>query len=172
MQITSSLMKFQKCKCSYKLIEIEINWFSLGIIDLYQLPAASCYLRNGLCTITQTLHKQGSFMSSEISSGCRLGALLFSTPLGCPASRKGLQPPAAQGCRREAGFSAGLAAELAMTDPHRWASKEMRRSYTTKLFPVYGKRPTAPCLKVTQEGLFTMVRCSRIVWYGRYELTC
>lgn len=96
MQITSSLMKFQKCKCSYKLIEIEINWFSLGIIDLYQLPAASCYVRNGLCMITQTLHKRGSFMSSEISSGWRLGALLFSTPLGCPASRKRLQPPAAQ----------------------------------------------------------------------------
>lgn len=157
-------MKFQKCKCSYKLIEIEINWFSLDIIDLYQLPAASCYLCNGLCTITQIPRKRGSFMSSEISSGRQLGALLFPTPLGCPASRKGLQSPTAQGCRGEAGFSAGLAAELATTDPQGWASKETSRSYTTKLSPVYSKRPTAPYLKVTQEGLFTMVWCSSISW--------
>ena len=165
-------MKFQKCKCSYKLIEIEINSFFLGATELYQLPAALYYLLKGLRVITQTLHMWGSVMSSEISSGWQLGALLFPTPLGCPASRKGLQPPAAQGCRGEAGFSAGLVAEPAITDPQGWASRETWRSYTTKLFPVYSKRPTAPCLKVTQEGFFIMVRCSRIAWYGRYELTC
>lgn len=83
-------MKFQKCKCSSKLIEIEINCFFLECY--WALPtAALCYLCKGLCVITQTLHMWGSFMSSEISSGWKLSAILFLKPLGCSA-RRGCSP--------------------------------------------------------------------------------
>lgn len=93
MQITSSFMTFQKCMCSYKLIEIKKkNWLSLGAIGLFQMSASLHCLHAGLCVITQTLHMWGSFMSFEISSRWWLGVLLFPTPMGCLASRSGCSP--------------------------------------------------------------------------------
>lgn len=150
-------MTFQKCMCSYKLIEIKKNpWFSLGAIGLFQMPAALHRLHAGSCVITQTLHMWGSFMSFEISSRWWLGALLFPTPMGGRASRNWMQPKAAQGRRGEAGFSAGLWADLAVTHPQRWASREAWSSY---------KRSTAPCLKMTQEGLLIMEASRGLVNY-------
>lgn len=162
-------MKFQKCKCSYKLIEIEINWVSLGAIELYQLSAALRYLHKGLhvvprpCTCGEALWAlrsapDGGWVLS-FSQHAWDGQL---EGRGCSPSSTRLQ-------RRGRFLSR---AEPAMTDPWGWARRGTWRSCTTKLFLVFSKRSTAPCLKVTEEDLFVIVRCSRIAWYGRYGLTC
>lgn len=141
--------------CSYKLIEIKKSLAFLGCH--WAFPNACCFALSACRVVCDypALHIWGSFMNFEISSRWWLGALLFPTPIGCLASRKWMQPKAAQG-RRGEGFSAGLWAELAMTDPQEWANREAWSSY---------KRPTAPCLKITQEGLLIMQDSRGLVNY-------